>query len=84
MIDDITMSKTKFAITGNCTFTSAKIHRHKGDISMAYLKDYMTGRSVLTIESGYVRDYMTGRTQYRIEGFLTGREKMALIAVLFG
>ena len=34
---------------------------------MAYLKDYMTGRSVLTIESGYIRDYMTCRTQYRIE-----------------
>ena len=35
---------------------------------MAYLKDYQTGRTLLTIDGEYVKDYQTGRFRYRISG----------------
>ena len=68
---------------------------------MSYLKDYMSGRNILSFDGDYIKEYSTGRIKYRmssdrvvdymsgrilykIDGFLSGREKMALIAILFG
>jgi hypothetical protein len=35
---------------------------------MAYLKDYSSGRILLTIDGEYIKDYQTGRYKYRITG----------------
>ena len=65
---------------------------------MAYLKSF-TGTTLLRIEnntfkefSGQTKYYLKddrvkdfyGKTEYRIDGFMSRREMMALIAVLYG
>lgn len=53
-------------------------------VSGGQVRSYTTGRILASVDDSYVKDYMSGRILYKIDGFLSGREKMALIAILFG
>ena len=48
---------------------------------MEYLKSY-SGQILLKIEDSYIKEY-SGIIRYRIDGFLSRREMMALIAIIF-
>ena len=67
---------------------------------MAYLKDYQTGRYLLTVDGDYIKEYQTGKYRYKIsgdkiveyqsgrylykfDGFLSHKEIVALLAILF-
>ena len=67
---------------------------------MAYIKDYQSGRILLTIDNDYIKEYQTGiyryklsgdkvidysigRYLYKIDGFLSRKELVVLLTLLF-
>lgn len=48
---------------------------------MAYLKDF-SGRVLLVIEDDMIKEY-NRMIKYRIDGFLSRREMMALFAIIY-
>ena len=51
-------------------------------ITYKEVKDFY-GRIIATFDSSNIKDFSSGQIQYKIDGFLSRRELMALLAIMY-